>query len=99
MDFRKIKRGYNYLKQNGIKKSIEKLKLRYNIKKNMKNISFDYSDYIKNNALTKEDIETQIKTKFEIMPKVSIVIPMYNTKFEFFRELIESIISQTYSNF
>ena len=99
MDFRKLKRGYNYLKQNGIKNSIKKLKLRSEIKKNMKNISLDYSDYIKNNELTKADIEKQIKTKFDIMPKISIVIPMYNTKFEFFKELVESIISQTYSNF
>ena len=33
------------------------------------------------------------------MPKISVVMPVYNTKEEFLREAIESILNQTYSDF
>lgn len=32
-------------------------------------------------------------------PKISVVMPVYNTKEEYLREAIESILNQTYSNF
>lgn len=99
MSFRKLKRAFEYLKKNGLKKSIKKLILRANTKKNMKNASQNYEDYIKNNDLNNKEIEKQTNTKFKIMPKLSFVIPMYNTKFEFFIELMNSLTSQTYSNF
>lgn len=99
MSFRTLKRGYNYLRKNGIIKSAKKLVLRSRIKKNMKNTSFDYADYVKNNELSQAELNSQKNAKFNFMPKISFVIPMYNTKFEFFKELIDSIIDQTYSNF
>ncbi len=33
------------------------------------------------------------------MPKISVVMPVYNTKEEYLREAIESILNQTYSDF
>lgn len=99
MDFRKLKRAFNYLKKNGIIKSIKRLILRSHNKKNMKNASCNYEDYIKNCEPTKKELESQYNTKFKINPKISIVIPMYNTKYEFFVELMNSLINQTYSNF
>ncbi len=33
------------------------------------------------------------------MPKISVVMPVYNTKEEYLRESIESILNQTYSDF
>ena len=33
------------------------------------------------------------------MPKISILMPVYNTKEEYLREAIESILNQTYSDF
>ena len=32
-------------------------------------------------------------------PKISVVMPVYNTKEEFFREAISSILSQSYADF
>lgn len=99
MDFRKIKRAYTYLKNNGIKKSIDKLTLRRYTRKNMKNVSEKYEDYILNNEPSLKELEAQRKKVFKYEPKISFVIPMYNTKYEFFEELMESILNQTYSNF
>ena len=36
--------------------------------------------------------------KFEYMPKISLIVPMYNTNEKFFKELVDSLINQTYSN-
>lgn len=99
MNTRKIKSGYNYLKKNGLKKSINKLYMRHLNKKQMRNVSNNYEDYILNNTLSEKEINEQRKNKFEVNPKISIVIPMYNTDEKFFKELIDSIIGQTYTNF
>lgn len=57
-----------------------------------------YQIWIQNNEPTKEELEEQKNTKFEINPKISIIIPMYNTPINFFDELVDSLIGQTYSN-
>lgn len=99
MNFRTLRRGYNYLKANGVKKSLLKLRNKVKRRKYMSNQSVDYLDYVKNNKLSIRTIEKQRSAKFDYMPKISIVIPMYNTKFSYFVELIESINNQTYQNF
>ena len=99
MNLRKLKRGMLYLKDNGIKKSIKKLILRAQIKKSMKNVSLKYEDYILNNEPKDSELESQRKFNFNLNPKISFVIPMYNTKYEFFKELMDSILSQTYGNY
>ena len=58
----------------------------------------DYEKWIKANAPTDQELEMQTKTKFRKRPKISIVVPLYNTDTEFFRELLYSIHCQTYSN-
>lgn len=99
MNFRNLRRGYNYLKANGVKKSLLKLKNKIKRRKYMSNQSVDYLDYVKNNKLSIRTIEKQRSARFDYMPKISIVIPMYNTKFSYFVELIDSINNQTYQNF
>lgn len=40
----------------------------------------------------------QESEKFEKMPLISILVPLYNTPEKFLRDMIESVLSQTYSN-
>lgn len=47
---------------------------------------------------TEQEIKAQRNTKFGYMPLISIVVPMYNTKEKYLRELINSIVNQTYGN-
>lgn len=50
------------------------------------------------NDPTPEELEKQRKTKFKIEPKISILVPMYNTPINFFTELVQYLIDQTYTN-
>lgn len=57
-----------------------------------------YQKWIEKNEPTEEELEQQRKTKFALEPKISILVPMYNTPYKFFKELVECLIHQTYSN-
>lgn len=57
-----------------------------------------YEIWMRLNDPTLEELEKQRKTKFEINPKISILVPMYNTPVKFFQELVEYLIKQTYTN-
>lgn len=57
-----------------------------------------YLKWIKENEPTKRELEEQRKTKFKMNPKISILVPLYNTPEKFFDELVESLQEQTYSN-
>lgn len=57
-----------------------------------------YQKWILENEPTKKQLEEQRNTKFAIEPKISIVVPVYNTPEEFFKELVQSLQNQTYAN-
>ena len=63
-----------------------------------RNILNDYEKWIMENELTEELLEKQKKTNFVKNPKISIVVPLYKTNTDFFRELLYSVHCQTYSN-
>lgn len=47
---------------------------------------------------TPEEAKRQREEKFPRMPKISILVPLYNTPENFLREMIGSVTSQTYEN-
>jgi len=57
-----------------------------------------YYKWIKKNEPGLKELETQRKTRFQIKPKISIIVPTFNTSKQFLIEMIESVINQTYSN-
>ena len=57
-----------------------------------------YKKWIKANEPNKELLEKQKNEKFKINPKISIIVPVYNTPEDFFQELVESLQKQTYPN-
>lgn len=91
-----------YLKQYGIIKTLQKIfKVLYNriLGRNMyTSKNKKYKIWIENNEPTFEELEEQKKEKFKIEPKISLVVPMYNTPVKYFKELVESLINQTYEN-
>lgn len=94
-----------YRKKYGIRKTIKKIisKVYSKIFRKEENLKMQserekYQVWIKNNEPTAEELEVQRQTKFEINPKFSIVIPMYNTPVNFFTELVDCLKTQTYSN-
>lgn len=58
----------------------------------------NYQKWIEKYEPKYDELEKQRETTFEFMPKISIVVPMYNTPEKYFKELLESITEQTYEN-
>ena len=57
-----------------------------------------YKLWIKINEPDELELIKQKGTKFNWNPLISIVVPLYNTPMLFLKEMIESVIKQTYSN-
>lgn len=57
-----------------------------------------YQEWIKKTEPNRKELQMQRNHKFEIEPKISILVPMYNTPYNFFEELVDCLINQTYSN-
>lgn len=91
-----IKQTIFFFKNNGLKQTIKKIKA-YDNKKHLTNAEA-YKDWIKENEPNSEELEKQRSTKFNRMPKISIVVPVYNTKIRYLKEIIECMKKQTYSN-
>ena len=109
----KIKRNLDLLESKKDIKSLlnekEKLIFAYatfinNIIKNNKNIkiSFEqnetYQLWIKYSETSITELEEQRAFTFKYKPKISIIMPTYNTPREYLIKAIESVISQTYHN-
>ena len=59
-----------------------------------------YDTWILKNEPTKMEIERQkqISKEFSYTPKISIIVPVYNTDGKILAEMMESVIKQTYDN-
>ncbi len=56
-----------------------------------------YQNWIKENELEKE-LRIQKTIKFQYEPKISIIVPVWNTPKQFLTDMFESVLSQTYPN-
>lgn len=98
-----IKSNFNktkyYLKRYGFFQTLKKiLKKLLRIKENRMSNQEQYKIWIEKNEPKLFDLELQKNTNFEYEPKISVVVPMYNTSEKFFKELVESLKNQTYKN-
>ena len=57
-----------------------------------------YNEWFGRHRIKEEELETQRKHKFDFEPKISILVPTYNTDLNMLHEMIDSLISQSYSN-
>lgn len=78
------------LKQEGIKKTINTVIDKRKKQKMELTIIQNY------HLLSKEELESQIKTKFVKTPRISIITPLYNTPKEYLVQMIDSVRKQTY---
>lgn len=84
------------LKQNGIRDTLSKIRS-YDIKGKNDNLKA-YQQWILENEPDKDILEKQKTETFPKMPKISIIVPLYNTNKKYFAELLNSILNQTYTN-
>lgn len=61
-------------------------------------INTQYLKFFKKNYPSKSELARQKNAKFKFSPKISIIIPTYNTPEKFLEECIQSVLSQTYGN-
>ncbi len=95
-NFNKIK---YYFRRYGFFSTLKKIFKRiFHIKENRKTNLEQYKSWMEKNNPTNEELEKQRNHRFDIEPKISIVVPMYNTNEGFFKELVEGLINQTYKN-
>lgn len=59
---------------------------------------FDYDSWFRARRATPADLEKQRNTKFACEPKISVCIPLYNTRPVFLRDIVNSIRAQSYQN-
>lgn len=97
--FMYIKKGIDYIKKYGLIEGAKKIKRKVSIFKTYSKFNDNYKTWIYNNEPNENEIKKQEKFKFEYEPKISILIPMYNTNELFFKELITCLKEQTYKNF
>lgn len=57
-----------------------------------------YHKWFLDQRVTEEELEKQRGHEFRYMPKISILVPTYRTPEKMLREMIESVIAQSYSN-
>ena len=91
MDFNRL------LPQNSIRRKIAK-KIYNKFIKQYSAEEMMYKKWIDKNEPKKSELDKQRETKFDYNPKISIIVPLYNTPEKFFKELVISLKKQTYSN-
>lgn len=86
-----IKKTIKYIKRNGFR----------GLKKKIFEKSIDpmhYNDWFNRHRITEEQLKEQRNTQFEYAPKISILVPTYNTPIPMLREMIDSVRAQSYFN-
>lgn len=86
-----IQKGFRYLKHYGPKEFWIRLHERFEPEE------VPYGPWYEAYIPDEETLETQRKHKFDYKPLISIAVPAYQTPVEFLKQMIESLISQTYS--
>ena len=88
----KIKKAFLYLKHFGPREFMNHLFER------LEPEDVPYDRWFRSHTPSKEELEKQRKAKIKEGPLFSLVVPAYCTKERFFREMIDSVIGQTYEN-
>ncbi len=60
--------------------------------------NFDYDTWFRARRVTETELEKQRAAHFSCEPKISVCIPLYNTRPEFLRDIVNSILAQSYQN-
>ena len=81
-------KSIRYIKRHGFRAFVRKIKMRKQSRKSIK----------KKDKASKQNLEQQRKKVFSKNIKISILVPLYNTPLQFLREMIDSVVAQTYSN-
>jgi len=88
-----IKKGISYIRENGLDGIASRVRYK------MSGPGLAYNGWYKDNhEASMEELENQRNTSFSYRPLISILVPIYETPERYLRDMIESVVNQTYSN-
>lgn len=87
-----IKKGFRYLKHFGLKEFLVRLAERTEPE------DVPYNPWFESHKASQEKLQRQRACSFKNAPLISIVVPAYRTPEVFLRQMIESVIAQSYEN-
>lgn len=67
-------------------------------KKLTRNEYADYDTWLRIMRVSRQELFKQRKTKFSYAPKFSVVVPLYHTPTKFLKDLVRSMMYQSYAN-
>lgn len=85
-----------YYFQNGAISTVKKMIGEMN-KKNLP-VDVDYSEWFKKHYPSSDILRNQREARLCYMPKISIVVPLYRTPEKYLKEMIQSVLDQSYEN-
>lgn len=87
-----IRKAGSYIRRNGFRQFVKRLR------KVVERDQIDYNVWAKNHSATAEELEKQRQTHFEYEPKISLIVATFNTPLEYLKEMVDTVVEQTYSN-
>ena len=93
MNMETVHVAMDFWKENGLRALIVKSKHKLQGLDN----DYDYGEWYELTKPAEEQLEEQRKAVFDYMPKLSIVIPVYKTPERYLKEMLDSILAQTYT--
>ena len=94
MNMETVHVAWDFFKENGLKALIVKSTHKIQGLDN----DYDYAEWYSLTKPTDEELKRQREEVFAWMPKFSIVIPLYKTPERYLKEMLDSILEQTYGN-
>lgn len=58
----------------------------------------DYCKWFERFRIDGREISRQMQIRFPLEPKFSIIVPLYNTPADLFKDMVDSVVAQTYPN-
>ena len=91
----RMKKGLKYLLANGPREFWRKLQ---RVQLPIAQDKAAYAAWIAQNEPSVEELAKQSKKKFAYEPLISVIVPTFNTKEEYLRDMLDSILKQSYGN-
>ena len=81
------------------RKFLKESKAQYVSKKKLTGNEYaDYDTWLRIMRVSRQELFAQRKTKFSYAPKFSVVVPLYHTPAKFLKDLVRSMMYQSYAN-
>lgn len=88
-----IQRSLRFLVKNGLTKTIQRISTGV-----IPAYLTQYDEWFHNHQITSYELDLQKKQCFAYAPKISIIVPTFNTPLKYLQEMIDCIIGQSYAN-